>query len=50
MCACSGKWVVTYPPSPEYPSGRTEEKANSTAARIAAARVPGATYAKAQKP
>jgi hypothetical protein len=43
VCACSGKWVVT------YPDGRTEEKGNATAARIAAARVPGATYAKVPK-
>lgn len=49
MCACSGKWVVTYPPSEDYPNGRTEEKNNATAARIAAAKVTGASYAKVPK-
>lgn len=49
MCACSGKWVVTYPPDEANPTGRTEEKNNATAARIAAARVPGATFTKVPK-
>ncbi len=39
MCNCGKKWVVT------YPDGRTEEKASSVAARIAASKVAGATWA-----
>jgi len=45
MCNCNKKWVVTYPPDADNPNGRTETKSSSVAARIAASRVPGATYA-----
>lgn len=39
MCSCSKKFLVT------YPDGRTETKSSAVAARIAAAKVPGATWA-----
>ena len=50
MCNCGGKssptWTVTYPPE----TGRAPEvKKSETAARIAAQRVEGATYAQNAK-
>lgn len=39
MCSCNTKWIVT------YPDGRTEVKHSATAARIAASKVAGATWA-----
>lgn len=38
-CSCNTKWLVT------YPDGRTETKTSATAARIAASKVTGATWA-----
>jgi len=43
VCRCRTKWVVT------YPDGRTEIKHSAVAARIAAGKVPGATYAAESK-
>lgn len=45
MCSCATKWVVTYPPDEAHPEGRTEVKHSATAARIAASKVAGATWA-----
>lgn len=45
MCNCGKKWVVTYPADDANPQGRTEEKASAVAARIAASKVAGATWA-----
>jgi hypothetical protein len=49
MCNCGSTWVVTYPPDDTHASTWTQEKPNVIAARSAAARVPGATYAKKPK-
>ncbi len=53
MCSCNAKgravqstFTVTYPPSDEHPTGHSEVKTSVGAARIAAAKVPGATYHK----
>jgi hypothetical protein len=43
MCGCR-TWIVTYPPDEQHPQGRTEVKRSATAARIAAAKVAGATW------
>lgn len=51
MCGCNAKsktaqvtYTVTYPASAEHPNGHTEVKTSVGAARIAVAKVPGATY------
>lgn len=44
MCSCGGSGQISY--TVTYPDGRTETKPNATAARIAAAKVPGATFSR----